>query len=354
MSTTDMLAVYLPGGSEVEFRHVPIPTPGPGQILLRVRASTICGSDLRAIYREHLGSGAEAYQGVVGGHEPCGEVVEVGPGCAWAQAGDRCVVYHISGCGMCEECEKGYGIGCLSPGRRAYGWQRDGGHAEYLLTEERDLLLLPDSLSFLDGACVACGFGTAYEALRRAGVSGADAVLITGLGPVGLAAGLLARALGATLVVGTDPDPGRRGRAVDLGAVTDAVTAEELPGLLPAGAHVAVDCSGSGAGQSTALRNTRRWGRMVFVGEGGTLTSSVSEEIIHKQITLIGSWVSSIPRMRELLQNLDRWNLHPEHTVSHRFPLEQADEAYRTADSGTAGKVAIVPGAAGRAEERRS
>lgn len=346
MSAT-MLAVYLPGGSRTEPRTVPVPVPGPGQVLLKVRASTICGSDLRAIYRAHLGSGPEAYQGVIGGHEPCGEVVAVGPGCAATEVGDRRVVYHISGCGLCEECRRGYPIGCLSPRRAAYGWQRDGGHAEYLLAEERDLLPLPDSLTYLDGACVACGFGTAYEALRRAGVSGADTVLVTGLGPVGLAAGLLAQALGAPLVVGTDVSAVRREQARDLGAVHHAVPERELTGLLGDGAHVAVDCSGSGAGQLTAVGHTRRWGRAVMVGEGGSLTLDVSHDLIHRQITLIGSWVTSVHRMRELLGNLDRWGLHPEVIVTDRFPLTEADAAYKAADAGLGGKAAIVTGAEG-------
>ncbi|WP_227488132.1 zinc-dependent alcohol dehydrogenase family protein [Brachybacterium subflavum] len=339
-----MQAAYLPGGSKTELHEVPIPTPGRRQVLLEMRASTICGSDLRAIYREHLGSGPEAYQGVVGGHEPCGRVVAVGEGCTATEVGDRRVVYHISGCGLCDECRRGYPIGCLSPHRAAYGWQRDGGHAEYLLAEEKDLLPLPDSLTYLDGACVACGFGTAYEALRRADVSGADTVLVTGLGPVGLAAGLLAKALGSPLVVGTDPSGSRREQALALGAVDRAVDADALPGILGDGAHVAVDCSGSGAGQSTALRSTRRWGRTVLVGEGGTLTTDVSEELIHRQITLFGSWVTSVHHMRELLENLDRWGLHPGSVVTHTFPLTAVDDAYRTADSGIGGKVAIVRG----------
>ncbi|ATG52098.1 alcohol dehydrogenase [Brachybacterium vulturis] len=339
---TTMQAAYLPGGSRTELHSVPIPEPGRGQVLLEVRASTICGSDLRAIYREHLGSGPEAYQGVIGGHEPCGRVVAVGEDVQATAVGDRRVVYHISGCGLCEECRRGYPIGCLSPRRAAYGWQRDGGHAEYLLAEEKDLLSLPDSLTYLDGACVACGFGTAYEALRRADVTGADTVLVVGLGPVGLATGMLARALGSTTVVGTDPSPDRRAQALELDAVDHAVEAADLPGLLGDGAHVALDCSGSGAGQSTALRSTRRWGRTVLVGEGGTLTTDVSAELIHRQITLHGSWVSSIHHMRELLENLDRWGLHPEKIVTHAFPLAQVDEAYRTADSGVGGKVAVV------------
>jgi D-arabinose 1-dehydrogenase-like Zn-dependent alcohol dehydrogenase len=198
MSAGTMRGVVLPGNSTVRLQTFDIPEPGHGQVLLRMRASTICGSDIRAIYREHLGVGAEAYQGVIAGHEPSGEVVAVGPGTIRFRPGDRVVVYHICGCGQCDECRHGYEIGCHQPERAAYGWQRDGGHADYLLAEERSCLRLPDELSFVDGACVACGFGTAYEALLRANVSGNDRLLVTGLGPVGLAVAMLGRAMGAS------------------------------------------------------------------------------------------------------------------------------------------------------------
>jgi len=339
-----MLAAYLPGNSTIRLAEVDRPVPGPGQVLLAMKASTICGSDLRAIYREHLGEGPEAYQGVIGGHEPAGEVIEVGPGVHRLGVGARVVVYHISGCGQCDECRRGYQISCTSPLRAAYGWQRDGGHADVLLAEERDLLELPDSLSYLDGACVACGFGTAYEALCRVDLSGRDRLLITGLGPVGLAVGLLAKKMGASQVVGTDLSPERRASAERLGAVDVAVTGtdEELTGLLGEGAEVAIDCSGAGVAQATAIQHTRRWGRVGLVGEGGRLTVDVSEALIHRQLTVHGSWVSSTGRMAELLDRLDRWGLHPEVVVSDTFGLPEAAEAYALADSGVAGKVGIV------------
>ena len=114
-----MRGVYLPGGRRVDLREVPDPEPGPGQVVLAVQASTICGSDLRAIYREHLGRGPEAYRGVIAGHEPCGEIVAVGPDVARVRVGDRVVVHHISGCGQCDECRRGYQISCTSPRRAA-------------------------------------------------------------------------------------------------------------------------------------------------------------------------------------------------------------------------------------------
>jgi len=337
-------AAFLPGGSQVDLREVPDPAPGHGQVLLATRASTICGSDLRAIYREHLGEGPEAYQGVVGGHEPAGRVVAVGPGVERIAVGDRVVVYHISGCGQCDECRAGYQISCTGAGRAAYGWQRDGGHADLLVAEERDLLVLPDELTFLDGAVVACGFGTAYEALCRVDVSGRDRVLVTGLGPVGCAVGLLARAMGSPLVVGTDPSPQRRALALELGAVDEAVAGAdgELDALLGDGAEVAVDASGSGRGQLTALRHTRRWGRAALVGEGGQLTVDVSEVLIHRQLTVHGSWVTSTGRMSELLTNLVRWGLHPERLVSDTFSIDDAARAYAVADAAQGGKVGIT------------
>ena len=108
----EMTGVRLPGDSTVQQVTVDVPEPGHGQVLLRMKASSICGSDIRAIYREHLGTGPEAYQGVIAGHEPCGQVVAVGPGARRLQPGDRVVVYHIAGCGVCEECRAGYMIGC--------------------------------------------------------------------------------------------------------------------------------------------------------------------------------------------------------------------------------------------------
>ncbi len=347
MSDT-MRGVVLPGDRRVEYVARPVPEPGHQQVLLAVRASSICGSDIRAIYREHLGHGPEAYQGVIAGHEPCGQVVAVGPGCARLQAGDRVVVYHIAGCGQCTQCRAGYQIGCTSQVRAAYGWQRDGGHAEFLLAEESSCLYLPEELDFVDGALVSCGFGTAYEALLRLGVSGRDTALVVGLGPVGLAAAMLARALGASSVMGVDVAEQRLALARDLGLVDAAVraggadAAEVRELTRDRGFTVTLDCSGTAEGRVLALSSTADWGRCVFVGEGGDVSFDVSPLLIHKQISLYGSWVTSIGHMEELLEALARWQLVPSRVVTHRFGLDDAAEAYQVADQGRSGKVCLV------------
>jgi len=343
-----MRGAILPGGREVDWVDVPIPEPGWRQVLVEVRASSICGSDIRAIYREHLGTGAEAYQGVIAGHEPAGVVVAVGPGCRRIGVGERVAIYHIAGCGVCAECRRGYMIGCHDPSRAAYGWQRDGGHAPYLLAEEVTCIPIPEPLTFVDGACVACGFGTAYEALLRLDVSGRDRLLVTGLGPVGLAAAMLARGLGARTIVGTDISRERRALATSLGLVDAAIAADDADVLetaqeaLGGAAEASLDASGSAAGRRLALEALGDWGRCAFVGEGGEAAFPVSPLLIHRQVTLYGSWVTSLGHMAELLDRLVRWGLHPEDTVTDRLPLHEAAEAYAIADAGASGKVGLV------------
>ncbi len=343
-----MIGAYLPGDSTVELREAPVPEPGHGEVLLRMKASTICGSDIRCIYHEHLGKGPEGYQGVIAGHEPSGQIVKTGPGCRRFGEGDRVIVYHISGCGLCNDCRRGYMISCTSEKyRRAYGWQRDGGMAPYLLAEEKDLIHLPDELSYADGAQVACGFGTVYEGLQKVGISGNDAVLITGLGPVGLATGALCRKLGAARIIGIDVIEERTRLARDLGLCDEVLASgpdnvAEVRRLTGGhGVERAVDCSANDRARATAVRATRKWGRIVFLGEGGRVELNPSADMIHDQKTVFGSWVTSTWLMEELVERLVRWNLHPADLVTHRFELERIGDAYALMASGKCGKVAV-------------
>jgi threonine dehydrogenase-like Zn-dependent dehydrogenase len=346
---TEMTGVILPGNSTVEFRTFAVPEPGPRQVLVRLRASSICGSDIRAIYRAHLGKGPEGYRpGTIAGHEPCGEIVKVGPGCKEFAVGDRVVLYHISGCGCCDDCKAGYMISCQNEARAAYGWQRNGGHAPYLLAEENTCVHLPDDLTFVDGALIACGFGTAWEALTRMKVSGMDRLLVTGLGPVGLAAAMLGRALGVREIIGVDTSAERMELSRKLGLADQALPSDEraLERILALtggkGCEATIDCSGAAPARLLALKATRPWGRCAFVGEGSDVQFEVSPHLIHPQRTLYGSWVTSLARMSELAERLSRWKLHPEVTVTHRYTQEQAAEAYRVADAGKSGKVVIT------------
>ncbi|HJZ98200.1 MAG TPA: zinc-binding dehydrogenase [Candidatus Solibacter sp.] len=343
-----MTGAYLPGNSTVVLKEVQVPTPGHGEVLLRMKASTICGSDIRCIYHEHVGRGPEGYQGVIAGHEPCGQIVKAGLGCRRFSVGDRVIVYHISGCGVCNDCRRGYMISCTSERyRRAYGWQRDGGMADFLLAEEKDLIHLPDTLSYADGAQVACGFGTVYEGLQKIGISGNDAVLITGLGPVGLATAALCRKLGARQIIGIDVVKERMQLALDLNLCDDVLASgagnvAEVRALTGGhGVERAVDCSANDAARATAIRATGKWGRIVLLGEGGRVEFNPSPDIIHDQKTVFGSWVTSTWLMEELVERLVAWNLHPADLVTHRFALDRVADAYALMASGKCGKVAV-------------
>lgn len=344
-----MKAAYLPGDSSVVMKEIDVPSPYYGQVLVRTKSSTICGSDIRAIYNEHLGKGPEAYQNKVAGHEPCGQIVKCGPGMKRFKEGDRVILYHISGCGVCNDCRRGYMISCTSPLRAAYGWQRDGGMAPYILADEKDCVLLPDELSYTDGAQVACGFGTVYEGLERIGISGNDQVLVVGLGPVGLAALMLARAMGATKLVGVDTVKERCDIAMNLKLADEVLLSDnntlDIVKKLSSenkGFEKTIDCSGHTLGRQLCIRATRKWGKMVMIGEGGTVEFNPSPDIIHDQISIYGSWVTNIWRMEELVERIVRWGIHPDTLVTNRFSLDEADKAYRLMAEGKCGKVAVV------------
>jgi len=160
---------------------------------------------------------------------------------------------------------------------------------------------------------------------------------------------MLARALGAKHLVGVDTVKERCDLALKLGLAnytfvsgTDTLEQVLATTYQKQGFEKTVDCSGHTLGRQLCIRATRKWGRMVMIGEGGTVEFYPSPDIIHDQITIYGSWVTNIWRMEELVERLVRWGIHPEDLVTHRFPLDQADKAYQLMDEGKCGKVAIV------------
>lgn len=220
--------------------------------------------------------------------------------------------------------------------------------AEYLLAEEKDLVALPDSLTYADGAQVACGFGTVYEAITKISVSGSDAVLVTGLGPVGLAALMLAKEMGAHQLIATDVSAERRQIALSLGLAdhvlpADSHALEAIKELTHGrGCEKSIECSASEAGRLTAIQGTRQWGDIAFVGEGGSCCFNPSPDIIHEQKKIHGSWVTSIWLMEELVERLERWQIHPASLITHRFSLAEVGKAYGLMAEGKCGKVAVA------------
>jgi threonine dehydrogenase-like Zn-dependent dehydrogenase len=159
---------------------------------------------------------------------------------------------------------------------------------------------------------------------------------------------MLARAMGAGRIIGIDVLPERLALARSLKLCDDILSAgpqnvaevRDLTG--GAGVERAFDCSANDQARLTCIQATRKWGRICFMGEGGTVGFKPSEDIIHDQKTIYGSWVTTIWRMEELVERLVRWGLHPDRLITHRFPLERAGDAYALMASGRCGKVAVV------------
>src|SRR3989454_2094530 len=162
--------------------------------------------------------GIKRQAGVIAGHEPCGIVAAVGAGVTEKEArvGQRVMDHHYDGCGNCKHCRAGWTQMCLE-GTVVYGSGGNGGHARYMKVPVSTLVSLPDALSFVTGAAISCGTGTAYGALKRVNLQGGETIAIFGQGPVGLSATQLAEAMGAR-VIALDVSPERLSMAKEFGA----------------------------------------------------------------------------------------------------------------------------------------
>ena len=326
--------VFL-GDRKVELREFPDPRPGAAEVVVEIRASGMCGSDLRPY---EVGQSS-----FVTGHEPCGVVVERGPGVTDAQAlpGQRVMVHHYWGCGMCKHCRVGYTQMC-EKGARVMGSSANGGNAPYLLAPASSLVPLPDELSFAEGAAIACGTGTAYAALKRLDVSGRDTLAILGQGPVGLAATQLATAMGAR-VLAVDSLAGRRELARQLGAAATIDSADSPVQAIRElthgeGADATLDCTGHPEARANCARAARPWGRACFVGERGTATFEMTPDVIHKQLTMYGSWTFSTVLLAECARFAVDRRVPVRNVFTESFTLDQADEAFRKFSSRAMGK----------------
>ena len=151
-------------------------------------------------------------------------------------------------------------------------------------------------------------------------------------------------------IIGTDISENRMKLAADLDLVDHAIKADDnaLDEVMKLtggwGCEASIDCSGAASARLLALQGTRDWGRCAYVGEGGSVSFEVSKYLIHKQITLFGSWVTSLKHLEELVERMDRWGIHPDVTCTHRLPLSEAAKAYQLAAGGQTGKVCVVFG----------
>lgn len=342
----EMEGVVFLGDRQAEVRDFPDESPGPGEVLLKMRASGMCGSDLHK-YRESADSVRNADKRI--GHEPCGEVAELGPGVAGLRVGDRVMVHHYLGCGACRYCRAGYNQLCLNPGpdNRYYGGNAHGGHGDYLVCAARVCVPMPEGLSYESGAMLACGSSTAYLALTKLDVSGRDVLAIFGQGPVGVAGTMLGAAMGA-LVVAVDLSNERLELAKHAGAwatinAQNVDPVERIKDLTGGeGADATLEAAGTPTTRKQVATSARVFGRAALVGERGQVTYDVTPDIIHRHLLLYGSWTVSMSGMEEAAKFVMDREVPLDSLISDRVPIGDAVEAYQRFDKQDTGKMIIV------------
>ncbi len=284
------------------------------------------------------------------GHEAAGTVVEIGRE-GPVRVGDRVVVMPLYPCGNCRFCLSGDYIYC----RNAAAPQDDTGrpvgaatYAQYMLKNERLLLPIPDGMSFLHASMACCGLGPTFGAMQYLQVDAFDTVLILGAGPVGLGGVINGVHRGARVIV-VEGHPYRARLARRLGA--EEVLNPAMPGVLDAlleltrgvGVDKTIDCTGVPEARRLGIDATRTLGRMCFVGEGGELTIKVSEQMIRKGLTLRGSWHWNRADASIMFALIERVGHLLDVSITHTFPLEKVEDAWRLQISGECGKVVLMP-----------
>ncbi|HEV7956881.1 MAG: alcohol dehydrogenase [Microbacteriaceae bacterium] len=341
-----MRAVVLPGDKKVRVEDRPIPVPGPHDVIVATKASAICRSDMSLYYGAPIvgGDAAEA-GGVTPGHEAAGVVTAIGSAVTTVSVGDRVASYLAVGCGHCEFCGQGYLMLCAQ--WKCFGFDFDGGDAEFFMLPEKNCLPLPDSISFRAGAVMTDMVGSQYHVQKQLGVSGSTTVAIVGLGPMGAAAVLIAKALGAR-VIAVDVLDSRLHQATSLGAdeIVNSSSADALKLILELtggrGVEVAIDCSGNPAGQNLALDSAAKLGSVALVGESRATEIKPSEQLIRKLLTVVGGWYFPIGDWPEILRLVEEKHIDVEKLISHEFSIEEAEHAFGAFDRRETEKAVFV------------
>jgi propanol-preferring alcohol dehydrogenase len=259
----------------------------------------------------------------------------VGQGVEGLSVGDRVAGYLPIGCGRCEHCQAGYLMLCNQ--WQCVGFDVDGGDADYHLLPARNALPLPDQVSYVAGALMTDMVGSQYHTQKVLGVRGGTTVAVFGLGPMGAAAVLVAKAFGAT-VIAVDILPERLELAHKLGADITVNSSEDDPveAILVSthgrGADVAVDCSGVPAAQNAALDAAAKRGAVAFVGESRKTEINPSDQIIRKLLTVTGGWYFPLYEWAEISRLVVDTAMPVEDLVTHRFLLEDAAKAFAMFD----------------------
>ncbi len=351
ISNTTMRALLLTSPGQFEIRDVPIPEPGPGEVLCKIRAVAICGSDPE-IVRGDIAGVWPPYYPFTPGHEWSGEIIKIGPNVFGFSVGDRVSGEAHNGCGFCRNCLEGKYNLCENYGReetghRHYGFINRGAYAQYNVYSQKSIKKLPHSVSFQEGALVDTA-GVVLHGMELTGITAGGTVAVIGPGPIGLIAMKYAKLLGSAriIVVGR----GQRLKAAEkLGAdeVVDfekcdpVSTVRQFEGA--AGVDEVFECSGAEGTFAQAVKMVRKGGKVALLGvpPDKVVEKLPYKYIVHNEIAIYGSRAN--PNVSwKIINDLESRRLILSDLITHTFPLEQFGEALDTFINRRGGAIKVV------------
>ena len=317
-----MRAVQVQGlHRPLAFAQLPDPTPGEGEVVIRVGRCGICGSDLHMTEDEAYGVSA----GDVLGHEFAGEVVALGKGVEGLAPGDLVAVSPLKSCGTCESCRKGEPAWCAQFGLQG------GGYAEYALTRPNQCVRLPASASLADGAIIE-PLAVALHGVAMSGMRIGDKVLVLGAGPIGLAVAFWARRHGAGRVVVQDLADWQRERALEMGAHDFVVDPQDPVGsarrALGGEADVVFECVGVPGLIAQAVSQVRNRGTILLLGLCTRPDTFNSFAMLSKEVRLVTSAFFTRGEYEAALDALASGAAQPRALVTDTITLEATPEVF--------------------------
>ncbi|WP_326558439.1 zinc-dependent dehydrogenase [Micromonospora sp. NBC_01796] len=340
---------HAPG--DVRIEDVPEPTPGPGDVKIRVRNCSTCGTDVKISKFGHH----HIHPPRVMGHEIAGEVVETGADVTGWAPGDRVQVIAAIPCGQCAECRRGRMTVC--PNQESMGYHYEGGFAQYLVVPAKVLAVdglnrIPDGVDFAE-ASVAEPLACVLNGQELARVGTGDDVVVIGSGPIGCLHVRLARARGAARVFLVDLNRARLDLAADLVAPDAAICGAEVDPVDEIlkltdgrGADVIITAAASGAAQEQAIQMAARQGRISFFGglpKDNPIIACDSNLVHYRELTIVGANGSSPAHNAEALRLIATGAVPVADLITHRLPLDRAIDAFGIVARGEAIKVTIEP-----------
>ncbi len=319
----------------LKIESIPTPSIARNQVLVKVKACGVCGSDLHLILHGKLK--AKHYP-CVPGHEASGIVESLGEDCSQFQKGDRVVIAAGTSCGKCAHCLSGKENLCDEIG--VLGFNQNGAYAEFIAIEERYLHKLPESIPFAEGAILADAVSTPYHALKNQGeLKPGDDVCIVGCGGLGIHAVAIAKALGANKIIAVDIDAGSLENASFYGATyLIQISGNQNLGKILKEKNIEIDLLADFTGVmeniENSLRAIKRGGRIVLVGIGRkALSISMPFYLIERQISIRGSYGSDRRAIPELITLYLAGTINLKKSITSIHPLDEINDCLHDLES---------------------